>query len=125
MRFFPLIVVAGLLFCLAPAPVWAQQLHCNPCRHAFGKVQVGTSISYSIQLSNTGKKTLRIASKSEQGSAFSFGKFPLPVKIQPGASVQLPVIFTPTAKGYAQGILTLASNDPNSPLRIHVHGTGF
>ncbi len=68
---------------------------------------------------------MRITSKSEQGSAFSFGAFPLPVKLQPGASIELPVIFTPTAKGYASGILTLTSNDPNSPLNMHVQGTGF
>ena len=68
---------------------------------------------------------MRISSKSEQGSAFSFGAFPLPVKLQPGTSIELPVIFTPTAKGYANGTLTLASNDPNSPLNMHVQGTGF
>jgi len=125
MRFLPPAAVAGLLFWLAPACVWAQQLHCDPCSHNFGKVQIGSSTSYSIELSNTGSKTLRIASKSRQGSAFSFGTFPLPVKLQPGASIELPVVFTPTAKGYASGTLTLASNDPKSPLNMKVQGTGF
>jgi hypothetical protein len=125
MRFFPPTVVAGLLFCLAPAYLLAQKLDCNPCGHNFGKVQIGSSSDYSIQLSNTGKETLRITSKREQGSAFSFGQFPLPVKLQPGTSIELPVIFTPTANGYASGTLTLTSNDPNSPLSMNVHGTGF
>jgi hypothetical protein len=125
MRSFPLIVIAWLLCGLAPASAWAQELQCNPCSHAFGKVQVGSSSSQSIQLSNTGNKTLRITSKSEQGSAFSFGKFPLPVRILPGASIQLPVIFTPTAKGYTAGTVTLVSNNPNFPLNMHVAGTGF
>ncbi len=122
MRFFPL--VAGLLCCLAPLSVSAQQLHCHPCSHAFGKVQIGSSSSYSIQLSNTGNKTLRITAKSSTGRAFSFGSFPVPVKIQPGASIQLPVIFTPTAKGYTDSTLKLTSNAPNSPLNMHVQGTG-
>jgi hypothetical protein len=87
-------------------------------------VQVGNSSSYSIKLKNTGNKTLAVLSKSKQGSAFSFGHFPLPVKIQPGASIQLPVIFTPTAKGWTDGSLTLASNALNSPLNVHVAGTG-
>jgi len=125
MRSFPLVVVAVLLCCLAPAATWAQQLQCNPCRYAFGKVQIGSSISYSVQLSNTGNRMLRIASKSELGSAFSFGNFPVPVKIQPGASIQLPVIFTPTAMGHTDGTLTLKSNALNSPLNIHVQGTGM
>lgn len=125
MRSFPLVLVAGLLICLAPASAWAQQLHCSPCGHAFGKVQIGTSVSFTAQLSNTGNKTLRIISKSEQGSAFSFGNFPLPVKINPGASIQLPLVFKPTAKGYTSGTFTLTSNDPSSPLNMHVQGTGL
>lgn len=68
---------------------------------------------------------LRIASKSEQGSGFSFGPFALPLKLQPGQSVQLPIIFKPTTKGYASGVISLTSNDPNSPLKLTVHGTGF
>ena len=124
MRSFPLVVVAGLLFWLPPASAWAQQLQCNPCSYNFGKVQIGNSSSYSIELTNTGNKTLRIASKSEQGSAFSFGKFPVPVKVRPGASIQLPLIFAPTTQGRARGVLTLASNDPNSPLNMHVSGIG-
>jgi hypothetical protein len=124
MRSFPLIVIACLLCGLPPASAWAQQLQCNPCSHAFGKVQVGNSSSFSIQLSNTGNKTLRITAKSEHGSGFSFGYFPVPVRIKRGASIPLPVIFTPTAQGHAHGTFTLTSNDPNSPLNIQVHGTG-
>ena len=125
MRFFPLIVIAWLLCSLATVCVWAQELRCEPCRHGFGRVQIGDSSSFSIQLSNTGKKTLRITSKSEQGSAFSFGNFPLPAKIRPGASTQLPVIFTPTVKGYTHGVLKLTSNALDPLLNIHVAGSGF
>ncbi|MGB6384858.1 MAG: choice-of-anchor D domain-containing protein [Terriglobales bacterium] len=125
MRFFPLILVAGFLFWLTPASAWAQELHCLPCGHSFGKVDVGSSSSYSIELKNAGTKVLRITSKSIQASAFSFGSFPVPMTIQPGASAELPVVFTPTAKGYADGTITLASNAPNSPLKMHVGGSGI
>src|ERR1019366_8958890 len=124
MRSFPLVVVACLLCWLAPVSGWAQQLQCNPCSHAFGNVQIGKSSSYSFKLTNTGNKTVDVLSKSKQGPAFSFGHFPLPVTIQPGASILLPVIFTPTAKGSTDGILTIASNALNSPLSMHVAGTG-
>jgi hypothetical protein len=125
MRAFPLVALALLFSWLAPASARAQQLHCKPCNHAFGKVEVGDSVSYSIQLSNTGTKMLKITSKSEQGSEFSFGNFPVPVKLKAGASIELPINFTPTAKGFTQGIITLVSNDPNSPLDIDVRGTGL
>jgi hypothetical protein len=125
MRAFPLVVITALLFWLAPAPALAQRLDCHPNSHAFFKVQIGNSDSYSFQVTNTGSHTLSINSKSIQGgSAFSFGKFPLPMKLQPGASVQLTVIFNPTAKGYTHGVVTLISNDPYSPSIIHVYGTG-
>ena len=125
MKAFPQFVIAFLLFCLAPGSIWAQQLQCNPCSYAFGQVQVGKSVSYTIQLSNTGTKTLSITSKSVTGSAFSFVAFPVPVNIQPGKSIQLPIIFTPTVTGSTRSNVTLASNDPKSPLSISVTGTGF
>jgi len=125
MRSFPLFAVALLLCWLAPVSSWAQQLECKPCAHGFGEVQVGDTVSASIELLNTGTKTLKITSKSEQGGEFSLGTFPVPVKLKPGASIELPFTFTPTAKGYSHGIITLASNDPKSPRNISVRGTGF
>jgi len=121
-RCFPLVLVVWLLGWLAPAPAWAQKLYCKPCWHSFGEVQIGSSSAYTFRLTNTGDKTLQITSASEQGSAFSLGNFPLPVMIEPGASVELPVIFTPTAKGYINGILTLVSNARYSPLNMIVNG---
>jgi len=53
---------------------------------------------------------------------FWYGTFTLPLEIQPGASVELPVIFTPTAKGYSNGILTLVSNARYSRLNMRVNG---
>ncbi len=124
MRSFSPVLIAGLLFWLVPAFASAQELRCKPCSHAFGNVQIGISSSYTIQLSNTGSEKLRITSKSKQGSAFSFGTFPLPVTIPPGASVELPVVFKPTAKGHTTGVFTLVSTAENSPLAIDVAGTG-
>jgi hypothetical protein len=123
MRFFPIVILASLLCWLAPAPAWAQRLDCAPCYYAFGQVQIGNPSSYSFQLSNPGRKTLRISSMTKPGGAFSVVNFPLPVNIQPGATVALTVVFTPTAKGYAAGALTLTSNARSAP-KIHVHGTG-
>ncbi len=121
---FALVVIIFLFCWLAPASARAQQLQSKPSSKAFGKVRVGDSSPYSFELSNSGTKTLRITSKSKQGSAFSFGKFPLPVNLLPGASIRLPVIFRPTVKGWTAGILTLAGNALNSPLTLHVMGTG-
>lgn len=125
MRSFPIAVLVGLLCWLSPVSLRAQQLHCSPCGHAFGKVQIGSSSSLSVQLSNTGKHVLTITSKAVQGHAFKLGTFAVPLKIQPGTSVELTVTFTPPSKGYTEGSVLIVSNDPSSPLRMHVQGTGF
>jgi centrosomal CEP192-like protein/ASPM-SPD-2-Hydin domain-containing protein len=124
MRYSPLFPIAALLCGLTITPASAQQLQCNPCRHAFNEVQLGDNRTFSIQLSNTGSKLLTISSISVQGSEFSFSNFSLPAEIKPGASVQLPVVFEPTFQGYARGGLSLVSNDPNSPLYIYLWGHG-
>jgi len=124
MRCLPLFVIACLLCGVVTAPAWAQQLQCSPCRHGFNKVLIGNSGSFSFELSNTGSKSVRIASILVQGSPFSFGDFPLPAHINPGASVQLTAIFTPMALGYTSGSLTIRSNAVDSSLELNVEGDG-
>ena len=125
MRSFSPVLIAGLLFWLVPAFASAQQLQCNPCSHSFGNVAIGTSSTYSIQLTNTGKKALSITYKSRSGSSvFWYGNFTLPIAVQPGASLELPVIFKPTASGSTSGVMTLQSTAANSPLSIDLTGTG-
>ncbi len=125
MRSFSPVLIAGLLFWLVPAFASAQELQCNPCSHAFGNVAIGSSSTYSIQLTNTGNKTLSITYKSRSGSsAFWYGTFTLPIEVKPGASLALPVIFKPTASGYTTGVMTLQSTAKDSSLSIDLTGTG-
>jgi hypothetical protein len=128
MKSFPRFVTSYLPVCLllglATVSVSAQELECQPCRHGFGKVQTGTSHSYNLQLKNSGKRSLKITSDSIQGSEFSIGTFPLPMTLGPGKSVELPVIFTPTASGRELGNITLANTGQDSQLQIKLAGTG-
>ena len=120
-RYLPVCLFLGL----ATTLVSAQELECQPCRHGFGKVQDGTSHSFNIQLKNSGKRTLTITSDSVQGSEFSIGTFPLPKKLTPGATIELPVIFTPTAAGRVTGNVTLANTGQDSELTVKLAGTGI
>src|ERR1039457_137917 len=125
MRSFSPVLVAGLLLWLVPAFASAQQLQCNPCSHSFGNVAIGSSSAYSIPLTNTGSTTLSITYKSRGvSSGFSYGTFTLPIQIQPGKSVELPVIFKPTAGGSTTGVMTLQSTAKDSSLSIDLTGTG-
>jgi hypothetical protein len=124
MRTFPQVVIVALFCGLASAPAWTQEMECKPCNYDFGKVEVGDSTSYAIQLTNTGDKKITITSKSKRGRAFSFGDFPLPLKIAPGASVQLPIIFKPSAKGKTDGVFELVSTARDERLTMDVSGVG-
>ena len=124
MRFFPLLALVLSLSSLTPAPAWAQQLRCEPCSHDFGRVEVGSSSSFSIELTNTGKTYLRILTKAKQGSEFRFGYFPLPITLRPGRTVRLPIVFKPTAVGHVTGTFTLVSTALNKSLSMSVAGIG-
>jgi hypothetical protein len=122
MRYHSPAVIAMLLCTLASA--WAQRVTCSPCSYDFGAVAIGSSNSYSIQLTNTGTETLNLLSQSGQGGSFSFGNLTLPMQVAPWSTVQVPVTFRPTTEGATSGVLQLASNAANSPLALSVSGTG-
>ncbi|MFY9703091.1 MAG: choice-of-anchor D domain-containing protein [Terriglobales bacterium] len=124
MRYFPLVFMVSLLCWLAPTSAWAQELECSPCTYNFGTVTVGSSASYSIQLNNTGHKELSITGMWKSGTPFSIGKFPLPVKIGPGKSFEVPIRFTPSANGQTDGVFYIVSNPGDHKLVIDASGTG-
>jgi len=113
------------VFLAAPGGLFAQQLQCQPCRIGFGLTRIGTSKTYQIRLSNAGSKPLTIKSKSLTGSGFSFGNFPLPVVLGPGAVVKRPLVFSPAATGRVTGTATLRSNALNPTLTMALAGRGF
>ncbi len=113
-----------LLLPLLCSPTWAQELQCNPCKAGFGHVTIGTHERVYVELTNVGNKFLRIKSKSKSGAAFSFGYFPLPKTLAPGASIKVPLRFKPTTSGWTSGTATLLSNNVYGPLTIKLAGTG-
>lgn len=113
-----------VLLGLSTTSVYAQQLECQPCRHGFGKVPTGTSKSFNVNLTNSGKRSLKITADSVQGSEFSVGNFSLPKTLKPGASLQIPLIFTPTSAGRVTGSVTLSNTGQDSQLQVKLAGTG-
>jgi len=130
MKSFPGFTTSYLSVCLffflglATVSVSAQELQCHPCKHGFGKVPTGSTHSFNVQLTNSGKRTLRITSDSVEGAEFSIGNFPLPVKLTPGSSVELQVMFTPTTSGRVTGSVTLADTGQDPQIEIKLAGTG-
>jgi hypothetical protein len=121
MRSFPLVVVVWLLCWLAPVSAWAS----TPIQPAItASVRSDRQIQFLLHQTHEHWGTKRLMSfPNRNRDALSHSAI-LPVTIPPGASILLPVIFTPTAKGYTDGILTVASSALNSLLYMHVAGTG-
>jgi hypothetical protein len=127
MQPFPRFATSYLLVCLLlglATSVSAQELNCRPCWHAFGKVQTGSSTSFNVQLKNSGRTSLQITSDSVQGKEFSIGTFPLPMTLNSGATVEMPIIFTPTTQGHASGNIKLTDTGEDSELEVKLAGTG-
>ena len=116
-----LVVLGAASFC---SPAWTQQLDCQPCNDHYGRVQIGTPIQRLIQLTNIGKKSLKITAKSISGAAFTIGNFPLPVTLGPGLGVKLPITFTPVVAGINRGTISLNNTGTNPQFIINLQGVG-
>ncbi|MBM3325473.1 MAG: choice-of-anchor D domain-containing protein, partial [Calditrichaeota bacterium] len=90
----------------------------------FGEVLVDDASQLPLTISNIGSGVLHIGSVTVQGEVFNTnfgGEF----DIQPGGQSVLMVIFTPHAEGEHNGVLTIASNDPqNGEIRVGLTGVG-
>jgi Abnormal spindle-like microcephaly-assoc'd, ASPM-SPD-2-Hydin len=96
---------AFIVFLFAAAA--AGQLSVKPSPVTFGSVPLGTSLSKSASLSNTGNSSLTISQASVSGSGFSFSGLSMPLTLAPGQAVSMTTTFAPKSGGSASGTLSL------------------
>ncbi|MGB7728418.1 MAG: choice-of-anchor D domain-containing protein [Candidatus Acidiferrum sp.] len=96
----------------------------TPSSASFGDVTVGSPVTQTIQLSNSGTGTLSVTQVSVAGSGFSTGTLSLPIALSSGQSTSFNVQFAPASAGTASGSVTIVSNALNSPAVIAMSGTG-
>jgi len=93
----------------------------------FGSSDVGTLITKTVTIRNTGTANLTGLAVSRSGlnaSEFASGVLGA-TTLAPGTSTTFTVIFTPTAAGVRSAALQIASNDANeNPFDINLSGTG-
>lgn len=83
-----------------------------------------TSIQ-TLVIENTGEAILRVSSLTIDGEAFAVVG-PTSFNINPGASRDVDLSFTPGQAGRLTGTLIIASNDPDSPaFEVGLEGTGL
>src|SRR5262245_10184392 len=102
----------------------SPQISVVPSSLVFSNVVVGQKSSQTVQVSNVGKANLNVTGVSLTGSGFSLSSVAVPFQLAPGANMNFTVTFTASSASSVTGTLTIASDDPNSPLSVSVQGTG-
>lgn len=96
----------------------------SPASFNFGSVQVGSTGSATITLTNSGNESVLITQASATGTGFSANGLSSGATIAAGQSTTFTAQFAPTTAGSASGSISVASNSPNSPLTIALSGSG-
>ncbi len=94
-------------------------------RMNFGTLQVGSSGTRSLSVTNTGKGAVNISQASATGLGFSLSPLTLPATMTPGQHLTLGIIFSPQSSGMASGNLSLVSDATNPNLTVRLSGTGM
>jgi hypothetical protein len=90
---------------------------------SFGNVNVGSSATQNISVTNIGNSNIKISTITASGAGFSESGGANET-LTPNQSTNISVTFKPSAVGSASGNLTVTSNAQNSPLTIPLSGTG-
>ena len=100
------------------------QLTASPTSISFGNASTGSTNAKQVTVTNTGNESATISSVTVAGTGFSLGSSGTGVTLNPGQSQTYTVDFNPTAAATDTGTLSIASNAPNSPMKVGLSGTG-
>jgi hypothetical protein len=95
----------------------------TPASVSFGNLNVGSTASQTVQLSNTGNSSMTVSQVAASGSGISVSGLAAPVTIAPSQSVPLTVKFAPPSGGAVAGSLTVTNSEGINAVAA-VTGTG-
>ena len=105
----------------APA---AAAISLSPSSINLGPVAIGSAVSQSVTVSNTGGSTLTVTQASVAVHGFTLSGVSLPMTISAGQQTTFNVLFMPAAAGAVSGAVSVMSNVSSSPATINVSGIG-
>jgi hypothetical protein len=76
----------------------------------FGNINVGSSQSSTVNLSNSGGTNVIVSQATMSGAGFSMSNLVLPLTVQPGATAPVTITFAPTGAGSFTGSVTFTTN---------------
>jgi len=124
------ICVVVLMFVVGvSSPAHADTLEVLPTDHDFGDVEVGTTVTTIVSMTNINGSNVEVFGLGFQAGgsdAFSVANAPpLPFIVVPGQTVEVHVAFTPSAAGYVTAVLQIESTDSLNPLqKVFLGGVG-
>jgi hypothetical protein len=101
-----LILLRFLLYSSAAA----GQMALTSSSISFGSLQIGSSSTLSVAVSNSGKSNLTISQATVTGAGFSFAGPALPINLAPQQKASLSVTFAPQSSGTANGNMSVVSS---------------
>jgi hypothetical protein len=109
---------------LSGTGVTAGTLSDSPTSFSFGTVQVGSSVSQTETLKNTGDQSLIVSAATISGSGFSFTGLSLPLTLAANQNSTFAVRFSPTSAGSSNGNLSIMVSGSTTAVDIALSGTG-
>ena len=100
----------------------ARLLGANPLSLNFGTVNVDSTSSLSVTLTNRGNADVTISKVSVSGAGFSHGGAAAGTILGPDQSTTLRVAFAPASAGSVHGDVVVTSNATASPMTISLSG---
>lgn len=107
-------VVLIFMWGLSAPALAAPFIEVVPLEHDFGDVEVGSSSTTIITISNMNGSELAISVSLSGSADFFISTYPDPT-VGPGMSTGVEITFAPSATGYVSADLDIESNDPGSP----------
>jgi hypothetical protein len=91
---------------------------------SFGSVNVPSSSTQTVTLTNSGISSITISNVTVSGAGFNAAGVPSGLILGPGQAAILTATFAPSGAGSMKGSVSVASNATNSPDAISLSGTG-
>ena len=121
-------IFSALLALTSSALAGSGQLTSNPSVVNFGSVQVGSSQTQSVTLTNVGSSRLTITQATPSLAVFTLTGLSYPVTLYAGQSVRCNVTFNPQSAVTSNGSVTIAfhnrHNSGTYTMTVPVSGTG-
>jgi hypothetical protein len=121
------LLVLAVLIALASfsGSAHATELSVSPTTENFGTVNVGTSLSKTITLTNESSSSIKISNVPVWGAGFSIKGITIPLVLSPHDVSTFQVIFDPKTGTASTGGLIVTSDASDSPQRVTLSGTGW